>query len=276
MANPVLSKPGAFTQSSEYQGGYPGYQYNPYTQQMPGYAHTQQMPGYAPQPVARGGVMTLDDVIAKTSIVMVLLVASAAATWLLLPWSLQFPVLIVSALACLVTVFFVASRREIPIGGVVFYALLEGVFIGVFSRVFEVFYPGIVGQAVMATFVAAGVTLLAYKFFNIRVTSKFRKIVSIGVGALLVLMLVNFGFALFNVDLGLRSVGSGAGWLSILISVVAVGLAVASLIVDFDSIEQGIAQRVPAKESWRAAFGITVTMVWLYTELLRILSYFRD
>ena len=267
MANPILSKPGAFTQSADYQGAPYGYQYNPYA---------QQMPGYAPQPMARGGVMTLDDVIAKTSIVMLLLVTSAAASWLLVPRSVQFPVLIVTSLACLVTVFFVARRREIPVGAVVFYALLEGVLIGVFSRVFEGFYPGIVGQAVMATFVAAGATLLAYKFFNIRVTSKFRKIVTIGVGSLLLLMLVNLGFAVFGVNLGVRSMGSGAGWLSIIISVIAVGLAVMSLILDFDMIEQGIAQQAPAKESWRAAFGITVTMVWLYTELLRILSYFRD
>jgi uncharacterized YccA/Bax inhibitor family protein len=88
-------------------------------------------------------------------------------------------------------------------------------------------------------------------------------------------MLINFVLSLFGVDLGLRDVGPGAGMIAILASALGVVLAVLNLIMDFDYIEQGIAMRAPASESWRGAFGLTVTMVWLYTELLRILSYFR-
>ena len=80
------------------------------------------------------------------------------------------------------------------------------------------------------------------------------------------------GFA--GIDLGIRNIGSGAGWLAVAISIVALVLAVANLIMDFDYIEQGIAMQAPASESWRAAFGLTVTLVWLYIEILRLFSYF--
>lgn len=89
-------------------------------------------------------------------------------------------------------------------------------------------------------------------------------------------MLVNLVLVLFGVDVGIRAAGPGAGLLAIGVSILCVVLAVMNLIVDFDYVERGIASRAPARESWRAALGITVTMVWLYTELLRILSYFRN
>ena len=246
-----------------------GYSQQGYSQQ--GYA--QQ--GYQ-QPQTTDGVMTLDDVIAKTAATLLVVFGAAALTFMMLPKELLFPALIGSALAGLVTVFLVAGRRNIPVGGVLFYAAVEGVFVGAFSKFFESMYPGIVLSAVLATFVAAGATLAAYKFFNIRVTQKFRKFVFIGTASLAGVLLVNFVLALAGVDTGLRDVGGGPGWLSILVSVLAVGLAVFNLIVDFDFIERGIASKAPARESWRAAFGITVTMVWLYVEILRILSYFRN
>lgn len=284
MANPILSKPDAFTRSSEYRG-YTGYQQGPYGpahgQAMPGYGqgmpgYAPGMPGYAPQPAAQRGVMTLDDVIAKTAITLLVVALTAAVTWFFLPEALEIPALFGSSVLGFVTVMFVASRREIPVGGVMVYAVIQGIFIGVFSKWFEGLYPGIVGQAVLATFITAGAVLFAYRFFNIRVTPKFQKGVLIATMALAGVLLVNFALAMFNVNTGLREIGSGAGWLSIGVSVLAVVLAVLNLIVDFDQVERGIAQQAPAKESWRAAFGITITMVWLYVELLRILSYFRE
>ncbi len=186
------------------------------------------------------------------------------------------PALIGSGIVGLVTVFLVAGRAKLPIGGVLFYAVVEGIFVGAFSKFFELMWPGIVVNAVLATFVTAAATLAAYKFFNIRVTDKFRKVVTIATMSLAGVLLVNFVLFLFGVNTPIREIGSGAGWLAIGISVVAVVLAVLNLITDFDSVERGIAAQAPAQESWRAAFGITITMVWLYTEILRILSYFRD
>ena len=273
MANPIFSRSDSFQPRApqgyvdpSIQQGYPG----PYAQ--PG---AFRQPGYPQQAPSTEGVVTMDDVIAKTAITMLVLVAAAAATFTLVPDALLNMALIGSAIVGLITVFVVSMRRKVPPAGVLFYAAVEGVFIGAFSKFFESMYPGIVVSAVLATFVAAGATLAAYRFFNIRVTPKFRKVVSIGTFALLGVVLVNFVLALFGVDTGIRGIGSGAGGLSILVSAIAVVLAVLNLVVDFDYVENAIASRQPASESWRAAFGITVTMVWLYTELLRILSYFR-
>lgn len=286
MANPIIGRPDAFTKNAPQQRGYTGYGgpegYAPpqYDQQ---FGQQRQEPYAPPQHDApqAGGVMTLDDVLAKTAITLGVVAVTAIAVFLgfwngIIPVTLLTPAVIVSALVGFVTVLFVAGRRKLPVGGVLFYAAIEGIFVGAFSTLFEVMFPGIVTAAVMATFVTAGVTLAAYKFFNIRVTPKFRKIVFIGTAAMAGVLLVNFVLALMGVATPIREVGSGAGWISIGISILAVVLAVLNLVTDFDSVERGIAAKAPAQESWRAALGITVTMVWLYIEILRILSYFRD
>ncbi len=278
MANPIIGRPDAFTRSGA-ASQQPTYGYDQHQQQ--GQYPPPQQP-YAPyQQAPAGGVMTLDDVIAKTAMTLGLVLVAAIATFMgfmngILPIGLLTPALIVSAIVGFVTVLMVAGRAKLPVGGVLFYGAVEGIFVGAFSFLFEAMYPGIVVTAVMATFVTAFATLAAYKFFNIRVTPKFRKIVFIGVASLAGLFLVNLVLALFGIDMGVRDIGSQAGLLSIGISVVAILLAVASLIVDFDSVERGVRAGAPAQESWRAALGITVTMVWLYTEILRVMSYFRN
>lgn len=283
MANPVFARSDSFNgqrlhqqQQFQQQQYYQQQGYAQHGQAQPGYQQQgYSQPGYQQAPTV-GGVMTLDDVIAKTAITLLVVFATAAATFMLMPVELLSGAMIGSAIIGLITVLLVAGRRQIPVGGVLFYAAVEGVFVGAISKFFEMFYSGIVFSAVLATFVAAGATLAAYKFFNIRVTPKFRKFVMIGTMAMAGVLLINFVAALMGVDLGMRHIGSGVGLLPLLISVLAVGLAVFNLIVDFDFVERGIASQAPARESWRAAFGITVTMVWLYIEILRILSYFRD
>lgn len=288
MANPIIGRPDAFTRHHDTsQRGYTGYggpagyappQQTQYTQppQYQQYQQQPQDPYAAPQAPQPGGVMTLDDVLAKTAITLGTVAAVAVATFLLLPYELMLPAALMSALVGFVTVLFVAGRAKLPVGGVLFYAVIEGVFVGAFSKFFEYMYPGIVTSAVLATFVTAGATLAAYKFFNIRVTPKFRKMVTIGTVAMAGVLLVNLGLVMFGVDTPIREIGSGAGWIAIGVSILCVVLAVLNLVTDFDSVERGIAAKAPAQESWRAALGITVTMVWLYVEILRILSYFRD
>ncbi|MGO1384714.1 MAG: Bax inhibitor-1/YccA family protein [Arachnia sp.] len=268
MANPIFRNSETFNRPPAQQQGQPQWGQNPGFQ-------GQAPQGYQ-QPQASGGLMTLDDVIVKTAATLLVVFLTAAATFMLLPQDFLFPALIGSALVGFVTVLFVARRHTIPVGGVMFYAAIEGVFVGAISKFFETMFPGIVVSAVLATFVAAGATLAAYKFFNIRVTPKFRKMVFIGTAAMAGVFLVNLVLAFMGIDTGIRDIGSGAGMLSIAVSVLAVGLAIFNLIVDFDFVERGVASRAPASESWRAAFGITVTMVWLYVEILRILSYFRN
>ena len=292
MANPVFSRSETFNRPPQ-PTGY-GYPQQGYGQPQPGYGYPQpgQAPyapygqnpygqpgsplGYQQQPQRVGGVMTMDDVLAKTAISLLIVFAVAAGAYLLVPAELAIPVTIGGAVASFVASLVVGMRARISPVALAIYAVLEGVFIGGLSKVFDIMWPGIVMSAVLATFITAGATLAAYKFFNIRVNGKFRKMVTIATMAFAGVMLVNFVLAMLGVNTGLREVGSGAGLLSIGISILAVCLAVFNLVLDFDFVERGIAAQAPAEESWRAAFGITVTMVWLYVEILRILSYFQQ
>ncbi len=281
--NPVLSRPNVFSPNQSPQQypqqfpGQAGYQQQPgqyYPGQQGGYQDPNVPPGYLPQAPAKG-VMTLDDVVVKTGIMFAVLALTAAVTWFLVPMTLLMPVTLVASLVGLVAVIAVSFRRKVSPGLVIAYAVIEGVFVGGISKLFEYMYTGIVGQAILATFVAAGVTLFAYKFFNIRVTPMFRKVVTIATLSFVLVLVINLVLSLF-LGGGFRTIGSGAGLLAIGISAIAVVLAVLNLILDFDHIERGIQMGAPAEQSWVAAFGLMVTMVWLYIELLRILSYFRD
>ena len=270
-SNPILSKQDAFTPAAppygqtQYGSGYGQPAFDQYGRPMP------QAPTQAPE-----GRMTFDDVVTKTAVTMGVLVITAALAWLLVPPALYFPSLVLSGLVGLVVVLVVSFRRKVSPGLVLAYAAIEGIFIGMISKMFESFYDGIVAQAVLGTFAAAGVTLAAYKFFNIRVTPKFTKIVVIATVAFLVAMLLNFGLALAGVDMGLRAGMTGpVSLLAIGVALLGAVLAVLNLVLDFDYIERGVAMGAPAQESWRGAFGLTVTMVWLYVEILRLLSYLR-
>ena len=260
-SNPVLSRQDAFTPAAP-QYGQDSYGYPQYAGQGP--VQTTE------------GRMTFDDVVTKTAITMAVLVVTAALAWYAIPNTLIFPAMILSALVGFLVVLLVAFRRMVNPGLVLVYAAIEGVFIGMISKYFEYMYAGIVAQAVLGTFAAAGVTLAAYKFFNIRVTPRFTKVVIISTIAFAVAMLVNFVLALFGIDLGLRDDGTGSvSLLAVGVALLGAVLAVLNLVLDFDYIEKGIAMGAPARESWRAAFGLTVTMVWLYIEILRLLSYLR-
>ncbi|MDQ7993119.1 MAG: Bax inhibitor-1/YccA family protein [Propionicimonas sp.] len=285
-SNPVLSKaewgqpvqaqyasgqplPGQPVPGQQFPGQYPP-GYDPYAQQY----------GQPPVQPAPTGVMTIDDVLTKSAITIGTVILSAALTMYgfytgVIPATLLQPAMIVGALVSFGVVLLVSFRRKINPAFVLAYAAIEGVFLGAISVVFELLYPGIVIPAVLGTFVAAGATLAAYKFFRIKVTNKFRRMIVIGTMAYAGVLLVNFVLSLFGVNLGIISVAGEVSWIALLASAVGVGLAVFNLILDFDYIEQGIAARAPASESWRGAFGLTVTLVWLYVEILRILSYFR-
>lgn len=274
-SNPILSKQDAFTPAAPQYGQQQQYGQNPYAQTDP-YA---QQPGYAPYgqpPVSAEPRMTFDDVITKTAVVMGVLVISAALAWMFVPPSLYMPALILSGLVGFGVVLLVSFRRVISPPLVFVYAAIEGVFIGMFSNIFNQIYPGIVMQAVIGTFAAAGVTLAAYRFFNIKVTPKFQKVVIIATIAFAVAMLINFVASLLGFNLGLRDGGTGpVSLLAVGFSILGCVLAVLNLVLDFDYIEKGVAMGAPASESWRGAFGLTVTMVWLYVEILRLLSYLR-
>ena len=285
--NPILSKPDTWMAPGQPQQAYPGQNPGqPYSEPgysaprtNQGYAQPGAVPGYTDPnaaqfaPAGAAGRMTIEDVLTKSAVTMGTLAAVAALVFLFMPYQFLYPAIIVGALGSFVPVLFVSFRRKVNPAFVLAYAAIEGVFIGALSKLYESLWDGIVPAALMATVVAALATLGAYKLFRIRVTSRFRKVVYIGTIAYAGLLLVNFIMSLFGVNF---LFGHGNLALLLGISALGIGLAVFNLILDFDYVEQGIAMGADSSESWRAAFGLTVTLVWLYVEMLRLLSYFRN
>lgn len=270
-SNPVLSRRDAFT---------PGQSSNQFDDGMSDYRGAQQV---APQqqggpipPAGGTGRMTIEDVLTKTAVLLGVLILSAGAAWILIPPAFIYPSIIGAGLVGVVLSFIVVGRRHVnPVLAGVF-SVVEGVFVGMMSKLFETIYPGIVASAVFATLVAAVVTFAAYKMLNVRVRGLVAKVTVVATIAFAIAMLANFGLSFVGINLGLRAGVTGpVGWLPMLVSGIAVVLCVLNLFLDFQHIEGGIKAGAPAKESWRAAFGLMVTLVWLYVELLRILSYFR-
>ena len=275
MANPVFSRAEAF-QPRGNPYGQPAYAGQGYRAQygvsgQPGGESGSLLDG--PQGRSAERAMTFDDVLGRTGLVLLIIAAIGAVSFALIGPNVvaSGPALVGGSIAAFITAMVVSTRRTVPVGGVIFYCICEGLVLGSMSAMFETAYPGIVVQAVLGTFAAAGVTLAAYKFFNIRVTPRFRQIVIISTFGFALAMLVNLVLILFRINIGVASFGP----IGILCSALGVVLAAMNLVVDFDYAEQGVRNQAPASESWRAAFGIAVTMVWLYTEILRILSYFR-
>lgn len=219
---------------------------------------------------------TFTGILNKTGLSLAALAAVAALTFMMLPVQYLSAAAIISGLAGIVTVFIVTSKRVLSPTAVGVYAAIEGVFVGAVTKLFEMMYPGIAVQAVFATFVVAAVVWTLYRFSGFRVTPKFRKMVVIGTLSLLGLYLVNLVLVLFGVNTPFLNTGSGAGMISWGISAIAVALASLNLVLDYDDAVTIVENRAPASAELRVAFGLVVTLVWLYVEMLRVLSYFRE
>ncbi|RCK70759.1 hypothetical protein DT076_04995 [Desertihabitans brevis] len=286
-SNPILTKDEAFAPRAPQGQG----QWGAYPQQAPGFgmqdprrANPYQQ-GPVGAPTSSKGRMTMEDVLTKTLVVMGLMILVAAATWAsiitgLLPIQAALPLMVVSGLGTVVLSLVVGFRSKVGPVAALLLGVLEGVFVGMISMVFEQSYPGIVVQAVFATLVVAAVMLVAYRFKVIRVTPVFTKVLIIATVSFGLAMLLNFALAIFGVNggsgLGFRAgVDGPVSMLAIGVSILGVVLASLNLILDFDLVERGVRNGAPASQSWLAAFGLTVTMVWLYIEILRIISYFR-
>ena len=144
---------------------------------------------------------------------------------------------------------------------------------GGFSALLERRYPGIAIQAVGLTFGVLAVLLMAYSMRLIRVTQQFRAIVIGATGAIALLYLITMVLGLFHVNVPVLNASSPLG---IIVSLVICGVAALNLVLDFDLIESGVAQGAPRYMEWYSAFGLLVTLVWLYLEILRLLSKLRD
>lgn len=219
----------------------------------------------------RTGRMTIDDVVTRTGILFGVLVVTGAVAWTLNfgRGMLMIGILVGFALA-MVNSFSKTIRPTL----IVAYAAFEGLALGTLSHIFNTIYPGIVSQAVIGTLAAFAGVLFAYRSGRIRVTPKFTRVM---MGAMIGYLIL----ALISIVAGMANVGNGMGLygvsgLGLLLAVGGVALASFFLILDFDQIEKGIKAGAPEQESWRAAFGLMVTLVWLYMEVLRLLSILRS
>jgi uncharacterized YccA/Bax inhibitor family protein len=236
-------------------------------------APTQHDPYAAPSPYAATTTryMTMDDVVTKTGLSFLVTVLAAAAVWAMpgqAAWGLALPAVLVAFVLGLVISF---KQIANPVATLA-YGALYGVALGAISEAFNLIYPGIVMQALIGTFGVFAGMLVIYKTGAIRVTPKLtRWVVGAAIGAF-VLMLANLVVSMFGGSLGIRE----AGPVGIIFSLVVIGIAAFMLLLDFDTADEAIRRGAPAKFAWYIAFGLLVTVVWLYLEILRLLSYFRE
>jgi uncharacterized YccA/Bax inhibitor family protein len=220
---------------------------------------------------ARTGRMTIDDVVARTGVLFAVLVTAGAVAWTGRLDGLMLPAVIGALIFSMVLTF---SKRVKPWAAIT-YAALEGIALGIISHYYNAAYPGIVSQAIIGTLGAFVGVLFAYKSKKIRVTEKFNRMVSIALIGYMVIGFSSFIASMFGMNQGFGFYKPGSS-LALLLCVGGVALATVFLVVDFDQIEKMIAAGAPHEEAWRAGFGLMVTIVWLYLEVLRLLSILRD
>lgn len=218
--------------------------------------------------------MTYEDTIHKTAALLATTIAAAVVGWIIPQ------LLIIGAIGGLVVGLIQAFKREPNLFLIFGYAALQGVAMGAISGMLNSSFPGIVSQALIGTLSVFGVMLLLFRSGKVRTSPKMTKIV---LGAMLgyaVFSLVNFVLMLTGVTTdawGLRSVEVFGGIpLGVIVGILAIALASYSLVMDFEFIKNGVEQRVPRRYGWMAAYGLTVTLIWLYLEILRLIAIFRD
>jgi uncharacterized YccA/Bax inhibitor family protein len=226
------------------------------------------------------GPMTIDSVVQKTAFALGTVIVFALATWILTPTieNGQISAGLLSAVTLGSLGAFALSmvnsfKRVISPALVLVFCAFEGVALGALSKMFDAqFGDSVVSGAVIGTFAAFAGTLAAYKVFDIKVGNKFRMFVMAAVFGMIGLSLMELVLGMFGASLNLF----GFGGLGLLTAIAGLVLGVFMLVMDFDFVEQGIANRIPERESWRAAFAMTVSLVWIYTNLLRLLAIFSQ
>ena len=216
------------------------------------------------------GRMTMDDVVARTGFLFAILVAVGGAAWF---FNVGFGVAMIALLGALGLSLVISFSRTVRPALIVAYAGLEGLAVGAISKFFNDAYPGIVSQAVIGTLAAFVGVLALYRSGKLRATPQFTRILMGALIGYLVLGVASLIAAFMGVGGGFGFYGVGS--LGLLLAAGGVVLASLFLVLDFNQIEEGIRQGAGEQESWRAAFGLMVTIVWLYLEILRLLAILR-
>ena len=220
-----------------------------------------------------GSTMTLNGTVNKSGILLALILVTAAFVWdkyegpqstsAIMPWVAMGG--IGGFILAMITIF----KKTWAPGTAPAYALLEGLFLGGISAMFEARFPGIVMQAVGLTFGTLAALLMAYRSGLIRATENFKLGVVAATGGIFILYLVSFGMSFFGKSIPFIH---ESGLMGIGFSAFVVVIAALNLVLDFDFIENGVEQGAPKYMEWYGAFGLMVTLVWLYLEILRLLS----
>jgi uncharacterized YccA/Bax inhibitor family protein len=224
--------------------------------------------------VAHGDdAMTINGTVNRTGLLLILVLVGAMFSWSRFHGvdsaPSMLPLVLGGAIGGLILGLVTSFKKTWAPVTAPLYALVEGVFIGALSAILELRYPGIVMQAVALTFGTMAAMLLAYRSGLIRATEKFKLGIVAATGGIMLLYLANFAMGFFGHSMGFINGHSGIG---IAFSAVVVVIAALNLILDFDLIETGVQQGAPKYMEWYGAFALVVTLVWLYLELLRLLS----
>ncbi|MDH6247103.1 Bax inhibitor-1/YccA family protein [Mycobacterium sp. OTB74] len=240
---------------------------------------------YTPQQSAASRPLTVDDVVTKTGITLAVLAASAAVSYFLIAGNLALatPLMAVGAIGGLVLVLVATwGRKQDNPAIVLSYAVMQGMALGAISFVTANFMVAgisagaLLSQAILGTFGVFFGMLVVYKTGAIRVTPKFTRMLVGAMFGALFLMLGNLVLSMFHVNGGEGLYLRSGGTIAIIFSIAMIVIAALSFLTDFDSADQLIRAGAPAKAAWGVALGLTVTLVWLYIEVLRLLSYFNN
>ena len=281
-AGPQAGGPAVGTQAGPYAGN--PYAGNPYAQPAGNpyanpYAQQGAQYGAPPQAPATPGAMTMDDVVMRTATTLGVLVVTAALAWALLPVDAaninrSYGIAIVSGLVAMVLGLIQSFKRNPTPALIVCYAAFEGVFLGVLSSIVDNHIAsGAAMQAVLGTMAVFAAVLVAYKAGWIRVNRRFYGFVMAAALGFVALMAINMLFAVFGGGDGL---GFRSGALGVVFGILGVLLGACFLALDFKQVEQGIAYGAPRREAWLAAFGLTLTLVWIYLEFLRLIAILQS
>ena len=278
-SNPYATQQGqAYGQQGAYgmpQQGQAYGQQGAYGDQMASYEAMMNAP--AADAVDRG-TMTFDDVVVKSIMCFGLLLVGATVGWMtgIVAMGVAMVLFFASCAVTLGLAIFIQFSKKIRPGAIVTYSLIEGFSLGVISYTFEAYFPGIVISAVLATLVVIGTTLAAFMMGFVRNSSTLTRVAGIGSVAFFFYYLVTFALSVTGM-VDMRAVENSTVFgipLGVIIGVLAVFIGVLCLVRDFDAVKVGVASNVPEKYSWLCTFAIMTDVIWIYLEILKILSYF--
>lgn len=221
-------------------------------------------------------VMTISGTVNKTAFLLLLTIVSSYVTWHLFftyyDYNIIRTIVFIGSLVGLTLAFFIAFNKDLAAYLSPLYAIFEGLALGGLSSVMESRFPGIVLESLLLTFSIFIMLLIIYKLRLIKVSENFKLIIASATGGVALYYLSSIILSFFNINLPLLHENTTGG---ILFSLFVVALAALNLVVDFDFIEQGAENKVPKYMEWYGAFGLLVTVIWLYVEILRLLGKSR-